>query len=173
MCYTLVAAWIECSTLDQRFEMSGTGQPSNPIARKVCTKCGPPAQPIENFAIRVRGTRQAICRSCQSHYGKQHYQIYRSAYIQKARIRNAAQSKINAEFLIEYLSDHPCVDCGEADIVVLEFDHQRDKLLNVSVLSREGYSLDKLKQEIAKCEVVCANCHRRRTAKQFGSYRLL
>jgi hypothetical protein len=130
---------------------------------------------MENFAVRnrVRGTRQSICKSCQSQYGKQHYQTYRSAYIRKARIRNAAQSKINGEFLIEYLSNHPCVDCGEADIVVLEFDHQQDKLLIVSVLSREGYSLDKLKQEIAKCEVVCANCHRRRTARQFGSYWLL
>jgi hypothetical protein len=68
------------------------------------------------------------------------------------------------DFLIEYLSDHPRVDCGEADIVVLEFDHQRDKLFTVSVLCREGYSLEKLKQEVAKCEVVCANCHQRRTA---------
>jgi 5-methylcytosine-specific restriction endonuclease McrA len=152
-----------------------TMQPSSSAAVKVCTKCGLPAQPIENFAIRnrIRGTRQAICRSCQSQYGKRHYQTYRSAYIQKARIRNVAQSKINAEFLIEYLSTPPCADCGEADIVVLEFDHLRDKLLNISVLSREGYSLTKLKQEIAKCEVVCANCHRRRTARQFGSYRLL
>ena len=155
--------------------MSDTLQSSDNIAEKVCSKCGPPAKPIENFAIRnrVRGTRQAICRSCQSQYGKWHYQTYRLAYIRKARIRNAAQSKINGEFLIEYLSNHPCADCGEADIVVLEFDHQRDKLLEVSALSREGYSLDKLKQEIAKCEVVCANCHRRRTAKQFVSYRLL
>jgi hypothetical protein len=64
------------------------------------------------------------------------------------------------------------VECGESDIVVLEFDHQRDKTLNVSALSREGYSLDRLKQEIAKCEAVCANCQRRRTAKQFGWYRL-
>lgn len=155
--------------------MPETVQSSNNEAVKVCTKCGPPAQPIEHFAIRnrVRGSRQAMCRSCQSQYGKRHYETYRSAYIQKARIRNAAQSKTNGEFLIEYLSNHPCVDCGEDDIVVLEFDHQRDKLLNVSVLSREGYSLTKLKQEIAKCEVVCANCHRRRTARQFGSYRLL
>ena len=35
-----------------------------------------------------------------------------------------------------------------------------------------GYDGASLKQEIAKCEVVCANCHRRRTAKQFGWYRL-
>lgn len=105
-------------------------------------------------------------------YGRAHYQTYRATYIEKARIRNAEQSRVNAEFLIDYLRHHPCVDCGESDIVVLEFDHQRDKLADVSALSREGYSLDKLKQEIAKCEVVCANCHRRRTAKQFGWYRL-
>jgi len=67
--------------------------------------------------------------------------------------------------------NHPCADCGESDIVVLEFDHQRDKVADVSLLARDGYSLDKIKREIDKCEVVCANCHRRRTAKQFGTYR--
>jgi 5-methylcytosine-specific restriction endonuclease McrA len=142
---------------------------------KICTKCGPPAQAIENFAIRnrSRGTRQAMCRKCQSHYLKAHYQVNRSKYLAKARARNIEQSKVNAAFLIEYLAHHPCADCGESDIVVLEFDHQRNKLSTISELSREGYSLAKLEQEIAKCEVVCANCHRRRTAKQFGWYRLL
>ncbi len=141
---------------------------------KVCTKCGPPAQPLDNFAIRshVRGTRQAMCKNCQNEYGRAHYQTYRPAYLRKARLRNIEQSKINAEFLIDYLTHHPCVDCGESDIVFLEFDHQRNKVLDVSTLSREGYSLDRVKQEIAKCDVVCANCHRRRTAKQFGWYRL-
>jgi 5-methylcytosine-specific restriction endonuclease McrA len=141
---------------------------------KICTRCGPPAQPIVNFAIRsrVRGIRQAVCKTCQNSYGREHYQANRSAYIAKARARNAEQSRTNADFLIEYLRNHPCVDCGESDIVVLEFDHQRDKTLTISTLSREGYSLERLRQEIAKCEVVCANCHRRRTAKLFGWYRL-
>ena len=112
-----------------------------------------------------------MCKRCQNEYVRAHYQTHRSKYINKARARNAEQNRVNAEYLIEYLSGHPCVDCGESDIVVLEFDHQRDKVLNVSVLSREGYSLERLKQEIAKCEVVCANCHRRRTAKQFGWYK--
>jgi len=144
------------------------------LQTKICSKCGPPAQPIENFAIRnrERGTRQAMCKMCQRKYGRTHYETYRSAYIEKARRRNAEQNRINAAFIIDYLRQHLCVDCGESDVVVLEFDHQRDKTLDISVLSREGYSLDRLKQEIAKCEVVCANCHRRRTAKQFGWYRL-
>ncbi len=96
---------------------------------KTRTKCGPPAQPIANFAVRnrARGTRQAVCKSCQNAYVREHYKTYRSKYIQKARVRNAEQNRINGEFLIECLSCHPCVDCGEDDIVVLEFDHQRDK----------------------------------------------
>jgi hypothetical protein len=141
---------------------------------KICTRCGPPAQPIDNIAIRshAKGTRQAACKQCQRKYGKAHYQANRSAYIRKARLRNAEQNRINAEFLIAYLRGHPCVDCGETDIVVLEFDHLRDKVMDVSVLSREGYSLERIKHEIAKCEVVCANCHKRRTAQRSGWYRL-
>jgi len=155
--------------------MLDSKHPGNSAILKVCSRCGPPAQPIENFAVRnqIRGTRQALCRSCHSKYGNIQYQKYRSTYIQKARVRNAIQSKVKAEFLVEYLKKHPCLDCGERDIVVLEFDHQQDKVLDVSALSREGYSLSKLKQEIAKCDVVCANCHRRRTARQFEWYRVL
>ena len=145
------------------------------VKMKVCTRCGPPAQPVENFAIRNRakGTRQYVCRNCQNEYVRQHYQTHRVKYIEKARLWTAKQSRINAEFLIDYLRHHPCTDCGESDIVVLEFDHLRDKLMDVSVLSTGGYSLEKVKREIDKCEVVCANCHRRRTAKRAGSYRTL
>lgn len=155
--------------------MSDSASDADAMEMKVCTKCGPPAQPIENFAWRHRdkGTRQPICRTCQNAYNRMHYQTYRPKYIKKARLWSSNQSKVNAAFVIDYLRHHPCVDCGENDIVVLEFDHLRDKLMDVSVLCRGGYSLGKVQLEIAKCEVVCANCHRRRTAKRAGSYRTL
>lgn len=102
---------------------------------------------------------------------REHYRANRAAYVEKARVRNAEQTRINAEFMIDYLSHHPCVDCGESDIVVLEFDHLRDKVADVSVLARGGYSVEAIKREIDKCEVVCANCHRRRTAKRADTYR--
>lgn len=86
-------------------------------------------------------------------------------------MRNTEQIRINAEFMIAYLGKHPCVDCGESDIIVLEFDHLRDKVADVSVLARGGYSIETIQKEIDKCEVVCANCHRRRTAKRAGTYR--
>lgn len=74
------------------------------------------------------------------------------------------------EYIREYLLNNPCVDCGEKDIVVLEFDHQDRtlKTAHVSSLVRARSSLELVKSEIEKCQVRCANCHRRITAKQFN-----
>jgi hypothetical protein len=71
--------------------------------------------------------------------------------------------------VLEYLLTHPCVDCGETDPVVLEFDHLRDKLGNISAMY--GHAWRSILAEIAKCDVVCANCHRRRTARRVGAFR--
>lgn len=76
------------------------------------------------------------------------------------------------EKLYDYLEHHPCVDCGENDPVVLEFDHVRGvKSYNVTSLGWRLCSWDTLMREIAKCEVRCANCHRRQTAERMGSFR--
>lgn len=75
-------------------------------------------------------------------------------------------------WLIDYFAVHPCVDCGETDPIVLEFDHQRDKRFDVAG-GITGRSWEEVLEEIEKCEVVCGNCHRRRTAKQFGFLRAL
>ena len=69
-----------------------------------------------------------------------------------------------------YFRDHPCVDCGETDPIVLEFDHLRDKKFGISTGIRNRNWADVL-DEIAKCEVVCANCHRRRTVRRGGFIR--
>lgn len=64
-----------------------------------------------------------------------------------------------------YKQAHPCVDCGEADPEVLDFDHVRgEKLVDVCHARRRKLSV--LWAEIQKCEVVCANCHRRRTRRR-------
>lgn len=73
--------------------------------------------------------------------------------------------------MFDYFKTHPCVDCGENDYIVLEFDHVRsNKVASISSLIGSGYSVDTVKREIAKCEVRCANCNRRKTAKQFDWY---
>lgn len=80
------------------------------------------------------------------------------AAAKRARERNKA-------FVATYLASHPCVDCDEADPVVLEFDHVRgEKRMDVGrMASSVGVGLETLKAEIAKCDVRCANCHRRKT----------
>lgn len=75
--------------------------------------------------------------------------------------------------LMQVLLMNPCVDCGENDPLVLEFDHLRDKHHNVGAMFKKcKYWRIDLWHEIDKCEVVCANCHKRRTAKQCNSWRL-
>ena len=75
-------------------------------------------------------------------------------------------------WLIEFFRTHPCLDCGELDPVVLEFDHVRgEKKFDVGqCLARNTWQT--VLDEIAKCEVVCANCHRRRTARRRQSVRV-
>lgn len=66
----------------------------------------------------------------------------------------------------EHLQTHPCKDCGESRVIVLEFDHldPSKKVATITIVV-SNYSWKKVQQEIDKCEVVCANCHKRRTAK--------
>src|SRR6185312_12425743 len=95
-------------------------------------------------------------------------------YVQRSRVRNAAERQRIRERILDHLSTHPCVDCGEADPVVLQFDHQdpRAKWFSIGDLLRTRTAWGKIQNEIAKCAVRCANCHQRRTAQQFGWYRL-
>lgn len=86
------------------------------------------------------------CRPC-------HYQYYAKP------IRVKLQHSV-----YEYLSTHPCVDCGESDIVLLEFDHiSNNKSDSVSNLIRLG-NVTNVWKEIEKCEVRCVSCHRYKTA---------
>jgi 5-methylcytosine-specific restriction endonuclease McrA len=91
---------------------------------------------------------------------------------QKARVRENSERSIreNQSRAWAYLGSHQCVDCGESDPVVLQFDHIRDKRRNVSQMLRQGFNWSAIEAEIAKCEVRCANCHRRKTAREQGVY---
>jgi hypothetical protein len=73
---------------------------------------------------------------------------------------------------MEFFADHPCQDWGEPDPLVLEFDHLSNKSFDIGQ-ALPYRSWESILAEIAKSEVVCANCHRRRTAQRRGSIRAL
>ena len=77
------------------------------------------------------------------------------------------------KYIYNYLLKLGCVDCNESDPIVLEFDHINPNNKKYNISNMMNKSIKDIDLEIAKCEVVCANCHRRRTAKQQGWYKFL
>jgi len=76
--------------------------------------------------------------------------------------------------LRDYLAERQCVDCGQSDPEVLDFDHRdgAEKVETIAWLRARGRE-EELLEEITKCEIRCANCHQRRTARQFGWTKLV
>jgi len=130
-----------------------------------CSKCGveKSAEEFPRRADRPSG-RGTVCLACGRIYRRAHYLQNIAYYIQKAHRGRREHRQRNYERLIEYLRTHPCVDCGETDVRVLQFDHldPSQKTANVSYLVL-GSTWRKAIAEIEKCVVRCGNCHRRKT----------
>jgi len=76
----------------------------------------------------------------------------------KSRDKSIVRNKL---YVKNYLENKACIDCGNSDIRVLEFDHARGvKLYHVSYMIQKAYKLDLIKDEIEKCDIRCCNCHR-------------
>ena len=137
---------------------------------KKCTRCKKEKLVEDfNFKIKAIGLRQLQCKECTRLLIKNHYNTNKQYYLLKARKRNKKLREMINNFLCEYLLKNPCVDCGESDITVLEFDHKGiiPKLNTVSYLSRVHRPIAEIQTEIDKCEVRCANCHKKKTARDF------
>ncbi len=132
-------------------------------------------KPLGEFPFRslAQQTRQWICLACQRLYTRGWYGRNRRQQIASSRNNNIKRRRAAALMVRGYLQQHPCVDCGAINPLVLEFDHLRDKDREISELVRMGAPWKRIKAEIDKCEVCCANCHRRRTATRGGWYRTL
>jgi hypothetical protein len=135
-----------------------------------CYDCGL-LKPMADFAYanRAKGTRQGRCRPCHARYRRGHYVRNRAAYIGREVARMKRYRDENRRLLRDYLRLHPCVDCGETDIIVLDFDHRdpASKKCEVALFAMHK-PWARVLAEIAKCDVRCANCHRRRTARQYA-----
>jgi len=110
-------------------------------------------------------------REKQREASRRHYAKHRDKVIAKAKVLSKKAKDRARAYIKAHLEANPCVDCGEANTIVLEFDHIGEagsKQFNISDATRFGYGMDKIIAEIAKCEVRCANCHRKKTYERGG-----
>lgn len=137
-------------------------------ATKHCPGCCDPTEtlPISSFAPN-RGRKDGVqshCRVC--HRANQRLHYARHDATERARCAKRRKDSVaeNKRRVLAYLLDHPCVDCPERDPAVLEFDHRdpSQKIAEVAVLVRARHSWASILAEILKCDVRCANCHRKR-----------
>ena len=136
---------------------------------KVCTKCNL-EKPIEDFPwkSKILNRKHTVCKSCTASRSNKWYKNNKVAHIQNVMEHKRIDRQEARQFVWNYLASHPCVDCGENDPVVLEFDHVKGKKENVAILVANGVSIERIKLEISLCEVRCSNCHRRKTSKERG-----
>ena len=92
-----------------------------------------------------------------------HYQEHKDLYKARAAESSKKLRKERQEYVRTVKNETPCADCQVSyPYWVMDFDHLHDKEHKISLMV-SGYSMKKLKAEIDKCEIVCANCHRDRT----------
>jgi len=144
--------------------------PDQEIETRRCSRCRA-VKPIGDFPLkdRARGTRRSYCWDCCRAYARSHYARNRDTYLRKARRRNRLDRETCQQLAYDHLTSHPCIDCGETDMTVLDFDHRErsGKTDDIAALIRRG-NPKLLVSEMAKCDVRCANDHRRKTAREFG-----
>lgn len=100
----------------------------------------------------------------QAASSKRHYDLNKDAIKLRAATHKQEAILRNKAYVSDFLKHNHCVDCGESDQIVLEFDHVTgEKVNDISTAMANAWSLNRLKLEIAKCEVRCCNCHRRMT----------
>lgn len=93
--------------------------------------------------------------------GKSHYQRNREKYIERQRLR----VRLNVQYIRDIKKLSSCTDCGITDWRVLDFDHLPEftKLYTIGGPRMTSCSRETIDKELAKCEIVCSNCHRIRT----------
>src|SRR5260221_14231588 len=100
---------------------------------KICTRCKRKLDE-SNFNWKIKNVKLAVhCKDCSRKYIREHYKNNLQYYLDKAKRRRTELGVIYHEYITNYLSTHPCQDCGEKDILVLEFDHKDRKTKDFDV----------------------------------------
>jgi len=143
---------------------------------KTCSTCKEEL-PFENFSIKGKGSKgqtlySSKCRECNKAYQREHYKKNKKYYAKKARVWGKDYRHRAYSYLREQAKDG-CAHCGEQDFRCLQFNHTdpSTKTASISNMIRDWKPIPLIKEELDKCEVLCANCHCKVTADQFNWYK--
>ncbi len=141
---------------------------------RTCKKCDI-QRPIDRFAtfkgrdgiMHPRGTCWD-CRDAKHRYSAEILKAYRKNYNQAKRSEKREKDykrRMEGKAFVDALKENPCVDCGHRfHPVAMDFDHVRgSKVRSIASMVSSAIKPELIKEEIAKCELVCACCHRIRT----------
>ena len=136
---------------------------------KKCIKCEQLKNENEfHFKNKKIGKRKNTCKCCQKKYRKYYYNENRDRLIKYSIESSKKITLRNQQYLWDYLKNRPCIDCGNDNPIVLEFDHREEKITEVTKAAKNGWSIENIKKEIDKCDIRCANCHRIKTFNDFN-----
>jgi len=140
---------------------------------KFCPGCGLEKE-FKEFYQRKKhrsGEYYEKCKECMRDRGRRYYFKNHERQLKLALLRKQKYREERKKWL-EEIKNKPCIDCGKIyPPWVMDFDHKEGeiKVASISWLSLHNTSsFEKIKQEIAKCDLVCANCHRIRTFKDLA-----
>lgn len=125
---------------------------------KFCKKCNL-SKDIDDFAKNKskKDGLNTYCKQCQKPYKDSHYRNNKERYINKNR---NYREKVK-QFVSEYKKDKKCERCPENFPQCLHFHHldPKQKEFNIALAVRNKVTIEKIKEEIDKCIILCANCH--------------
>lgn len=131
---------------------------------KTCNTCQKEKNESE-FHSKGNGQIQTKCKLCQSDYSKVYYQSYKNKIKTNCKKNNKVLRIRNKNFVNNYKSERGCSNCNEREPVALDFHHtENNKEDSVARMARSSYSIVHILKEIAKCIILCANCHRKHHA---------
>jgi hypothetical protein len=127
---------------------------------KTCNKCST-VKTLEDFyrSSQTKDGRNYWCKSCQRGYYQDRVKQNPDYFLRFQRISRRAKSA-----RVAAARANGCVDCGESHPACLDFHHldPKQKSENINYMLRNNRTWPTIEAEIAKCVVLCSNCHRKR-----------
>jgi hypothetical protein len=143
--------------------------------KKLCSRCKS-EKTYDDFQSRESKNGYRVNSWCKVCHGE-HQKIAREPKKKESNRRiqelRAIRREVVRELIVEHLKQNPCLKCGQTNILCLDFDHRQPNLKSFCISQAVNLvpSIKRLKDEIAKCDILCANCHRIKTAVDSGNFK--